>query len=257
MMEKTVLINCSPKKKLSVSGFIMRCAGLMIRGEKEYLHLRTPADRKRILQALKTAGEVVFAVPLYVDGVPSHMLPFLKEMEGFCKENSLRLKVYVIANNGFIEGRQNEPLMQVMENFCVRGGLEWHGGVGIGGGVMLNVERIMLQVLFGLMILNMCLNAVQGQSILEPVRSFGISVGELLLLCCGIIVFGVRLAHHINKGTDAEKRYTRIMLPSFVFILFADIFFVIISVLQGGIFRGWLSRFKPDAGCSIITAKDQ
>ena len=30
-MEKTVLINCSPKKKLSVSGFIMRCAALMIR----------------------------------------------------------------------------------------------------------------------------------------------------------------------------------------------------------------------------------
>ena len=255
-MEKTVLINCSPKKKLSVSGFILRCTGLMVRGGKEYLQLRTPADRERILQALKDAGKVVFAVPLYVDGVPSHMLPFLKEMEAFCRENSLRLKVYVIANNGFIEGRQNEPLMRVMENFCARSGLDWCGGIGIGGGVMLNVERIMIAVMFGLMILNVLLSAVQGQDILDPVRSFGISVGELLVLCCGIIVFGVRLAHHINKGTDAEKRYTRIMLPSFVFILFADIFFVIISVLQGGIFRGWLSRFKPDAGCSIITAKE-
>ena len=255
-MEKTVLINCSPKRKLSVSGFIMRCAGLMIRGAKEYLHLRTPADRAAILQALKGAGKVIFVTPLYVDSVPSHMLPFMKEMEAFCRENGLSLKVYAIANNGFIEGRQNEPLMQVMENFCARAGLEWRGGIGIGGGVMLNVERIMLTVMFGLMILNVVLRAVQGESILEPVRSFGISLLELLALSCGIIAFMVRLAVHVNKGTDAGKKYTRIMLPSFVFILFADIFFTIMSILQGGIFRGWFSRFQPDAGCSIISVKD-
>ncbi len=255
-MEKTVLINCSPKRKLSVSGFIMRCAGLMIRGAKEYLHLRTPADRAAILQALKDAGKVIFVTPLYVDSVPSHVLPFMKEMEAFCRENGLSLKVYAIANNGFIEGRQNEPLMQVMENFCARAGLEWRGGIGIGGGVMLNVERIMLTVMFGLMILNVVLRAVQRESILEPVRSFGISLLELLVLSCGIIAFMVRLAVHVNKGTDAGKKYTRIMLPSFVFILFADIFFTIMSILQGGIFRGWFSRFQPDAGCSIISVKD-
>ena len=254
-MEKTVLINCSPKRKLSVSGFLMRCAGILIRGRKEYLQLRTPADRPVILRALKDAGKVVFIAPLYVDGVPSHMLPFMREMEDYCRENGLRLKVYVIANNGFIEGRQNEPLMQVMENFCVRSGLEWCGGIGIGGGVMLNVERIMITVVFGLTLLNVLLNAVQGRDVLDPVLSFGKNLLVLLILASGIIVFGIRLAAHINKGTDAGKKYTRIMLPSFVFILFADIFFTIISVFQGGIFRGWFSGFKPDAGCSIITEK--
>ncbi len=256
-MEKTVLINCSPKRKLSVSGFLMRCTGMLIRGGKEYLQIRTPSDHQAVLQALRTAGKVVFAIPLYVDGVPSHILSFMKKMEAFCRENGLRLKVYVIANNGFIEGKQNEPLMQVMENFCTRSGLEWCGGIGIGGGVMLNVERIMITVLFGLMLLNVILCAAQGQDVLEPIRSFGISVLELLVLACGIIAFMVRLAGHINKGTDAGKRYTRIMLPSFIFILFADIFFTIISVLQGGIFRGWFSGFKPDADCGIITVKDQ
>ena len=251
-MEKTVLINCSPKRKLSVSGFLMRCAGVLIRGKKEYLHLRTPADHQPILQALKDAGKVVFVTPLYVDGVPSHMLPFMREMEDFCRGNGLRLKVYVIANNGFIEGKQNEPLMQVMENFCARSGLEWCGGIGIGGGVMLNVERIMITVLFGLMLLNVLLNTVQGGNVLDPVCSFGKSLLGLLILACGIIAFGIRLAVHINKGTDAGKKYTRIMLPSFVFIVFADVFFIIVSVLQGGIFRGWFSRFKPDTGCSII-----
>ena len=254
-MERTVLINCSPKRKLSVSGFLMRCAGVLIRGKKEYLHLRTPADHQAILQSLKDAGKVVFVTPLYVDSVPSHMLPFMREMEDFCRENGLRLKVYVIANNGFIEGKQNEPLMQVMENFCARSGLAWCGGIGIGGGVMLNVERIMITVMFGLMLLNVLVNAVQGGDVLDPVLSFGKSLLGLVILACGIIAFGIRLAVHINKGTDAGKMYTRIMLPSFVFIVFADIFFIIISVLQGGIFRGWFSRFQPDAGCSIIIEK--
>ena len=254
-MEKTVLINCSPKRKLSVSGFLMKCAGVLIRGKKEYLHLRTPADHQAILRALKDAGKVVFVTPLYVDSVPSHMLPFMREMEDFCRENSLRLKVYVIANNGFIEGNQNEPLMRVMENFCARSGLEWCGGIGIGGGVMLNVERIMITVMFGLMLLNVFFGAVQGENVLDPVLSFEKSLLWLVFFACGIIAFGIRLAVHINKGTDAGKMYTRILVPSFVFIIFADIFFIIISVLQGGIFRGWFARFKPDAGCSIITEK--
>ena len=256
-MEKTVLINCSPKRKLSVSGFLMKCAGILIRGKKEYFHLRNSADHPAILQALKDAGKVVFITPLYVDSVPSHMLPFLREMEDFCGQNGIRLKVYVIANNGFIEGRQNEPLMQVMENFCAFSGLEWCGGIGIGGGVMLNVERIMITVMFGLMLLNVLFCAVQGGDVLDPVLSFGKSLLGLLILACGIIAFGIRLSVHINKGTDAGKKYTRIMLPSFVFIVFADIFFIIISVLQGGIFRGWFTGFKPDAGCSIITEKSK
>ena len=254
-MDKTVLINCSPKRNLSVSGFLMKCAGILIRGKKEYLHLRTPADHPAILGALKDAAKVVFVTPLYVDSVPSHMLPFMREMEAFCRENNLELKVYAIANNGFIEGKQNEPLMQVMENFCVRSGLEWRGGIGIGGGVMLNVERIMITVMFGLMLLEVLFCAVQGGNVLDPVLSFGRSLLVLLVLACGIIAYGIRLTVHVNRGTDAGKKYTRIMLPSFVFILFADIFFIIMSVFQGGIFRGWFSRFQPDAGCSIITDK--
>ena len=251
-MEKTVLINCSPKRKLSVSGFLMKCAGLLVRGEKEYLQLRTPADREPILRALETAGKVVFVTPLYVDSVPSHVLPFLREMEPFCRENALRLKVYVIANNGFIEGKQNEPLMRVMENFCARAGLTWCGGVGIGGGVMLNVERIMITVMSGLTLLRVFFAAVQGGDLLDPVVSFGKSLLWFLFFACGIIAYVIRLAARISKGADAGKKYTRIMLPSFVFILFADLFFVIISVLQGGIFRGWLSRFQPDADCGIM-----
>ncbi len=111
----------------------------------------------------------------------------------------------------------------------------------------------MITVMFGLMLLNVFFSVVQGENVWDRVLSFGKSLLGLLILACGIITFGIRLAVHVNKGTDAGKKYTRIMLPSFVFILFADIFFIIMSVLQGGIFRGWFSRFKPDADCGIIS----
>ena len=39
-----------------------------------------------------------------------------------------------------------------------------------------------------------------------------------------------------------REKYTRILIPSFLFVIAANIFFVIISVFQGGIFRGWLSK---------------
>jgi multimeric flavodoxin WrbA len=253
-MNSTILINCSPKRRMSASGFLAHCAGWMIRGEKKVCQLRTPADFPAILDALRTADKVIFVTPLYVDSLPSHVLPFLQKMEAFCRENRLQLKVYAIANNGFIEGRQNEPLMQVLENFCARSGLTWCGGIGIGGGVMLNVERIMLTVLLGLTLLNVILGMIQGENPWEPVKSFAISAGELLLLACGIIVLMLRLTLHVNRGTDAGKRYTRIMVPSFLFILFADIFFTILSVLQGGMFRGWLSRPKPKESGSPAAA---
>ena len=68
----------------------------------------------------------------------------------------------------------------------------------------------------------------------------------MLLFGCGIVAFDLWLAVCINRRKEYGKRYTRIMLPSFVFILFADIFFIILSVFQGGIFRGWLARKKPE-----------
>lgn len=238
---KTVFIGCSPKRRLSASDFIAAFTGMFVFGKKVQLKLRTPGDHSRILEEVKDADAVVFSMPLYVDGVPSHVLPFLREMERACGASHSGKRIYVIANNGFIEGKQNEPLMRIMENFCDRANLTWCGGLGIGGGVMMNVMRIGICVVFALTVLQMIANGFSTMLL----QDFGIDVLELLLLGCGIISFDIGLAHCINRGKAYGKHYTRIMLPSFVFILCADIFFAIISLFQGGIFRGWFARKKP------------
>ena len=245
---KTIFINGSPKKRFCASSYFLFLQRLFVGGEMVNEHLRTKGDYQRILDRLPGADAVVFGLPLYVDGVPSHVLGFLEEMERFCKEKALRLKVYVIANNGFIEGKQNEPLMQVMEHFCQRAGLTWGGGVGIGGGVMLNVTRILFFVQVGLLVLNLLLSGIRTGNLLPtgPLYGFLKNVAWLLYFNLGVLFYIIRMGGAIRKGQAAGKRYTRILIPSFIFILFADLFFIIISLFEGGLFRGWLAKKKPD-----------
>ena len=241
---KTVFINGSPKKKLSVSQYLVFMQGLSVKGEKVKEHLRNSSDHERILTAIKDADAVVFCLPLYVDGVPAHVLSFLKEMEAFCKENRLHLNIYVISNGGFIEGKQNEPLMQVFENFCNRSGIKWCGGIGISGGVMLNVMRIMIFVELGILLLNIIISGVQLGNWLpiNVLSEFASEILWILFLNAGVIWYSLRMGNALNKGRVCGKKYTRILIPSFLFVIAANIFFTIISVFKGGIFRGWLSK---------------
>ena len=241
---KTVFINCSPKKRFCASAYFLALQRLFTGGKTVTEKLRTPADYERVLERLRDAQAVVFALPLYVDGVPSHVLRFMERMETFCKENELRLSVYCVANNGFIEGRQNEPLMHCFEHFCARAGLTWGGGVGIGGGVMLNVYRIVYLVQIGLLALSLVMNTVNGESSSGALSTFLQNTAIILFLNLGVLFYLVRMGHFIRKGAYSGKKYTRIMLPSFIFILFADIFFFLASLFEGGLFRGWLARKK-------------
>ena len=80
---------------------------------------------------LQNAGAWVFACPLYVDGLPSHLLACLMELE---KQGLAGKTVYAVVNGGFYEGVQAEPALSVFENWGARAGHIWGGGGGIGGG---------------------------------------------------------------------------------------------------------------------------
>lgn len=244
---KTVFINCSPKKHFCASAYFIFLQRLFVGGKKVTEKLRTPTDHDRILVQLDDAQNVVFSLPLYVDGVPSHVLRFMEKMETYCKEKDLKLSVYCLANNGFIEGRQNEPLMQIFENFCSRAGLNWGGGIGVGGGVMLNVYRIVYVVQFCFLLLNIILNAINTGSFYDKgaLTVFRNDTAIILFLNLGVLFYIARMGHFIRKSTFSGKKYTRIMVPSFLFILFADLFFIIVSLIKGGLFRGWLAKKQP------------
>ena len=241
---KTVFINGSPKKRFSVSDYFGKLQSLSISGQKVFLRLRTKSDHKKIFEQIIDADVMIFLLPLYVDCVPSHVLSFLREMERFCREHKVELKIYAIANNGFIEGTQNAALFRVMENFCTRSDLLWCGGIGIGGGVMFNALKVVLMIQWGIFLLSVFISGIFYSNWLprDAIQGFLFALLVLFFLHAGAIFDMMKMGMSVNQGAAFGEKYTRILLPSFLFLLIADIFFMIVSLFQGGLFRGWLQR---------------
>ena len=80
---------------------------------------------------------LIFAFPLYVDGIPAHLLEQMILLEKAYEEKGHNdTTVYVIANNGFYEGDQNKYALSMVKNFCTRSNITWGQGIGIGAGEM-------------------------------------------------------------------------------------------------------------------------
>ncbi len=241
---KTVFINCSPKKKFSASAYFLKTLSLFIKGQKVTKQLRNKSDFAGILQELKDADSVIFAMPLYVDSPPSHVLVFLKQAQEYFVENNVSLNVYCIANNGFIEGKQNESLMQIMENFCLRSKVIWCGGLGIGGGVMLNVTRIILFVLMALFVILYLFNGIKTGQFWDTgyLKAFFENAWMVLFFQLGAWAYLIKMSISINNKVNFGKHYTRALVFSFIFVIFANLFFIITSLIEGGFFKGLLAK---------------
>lgn len=136
---KIALINGSPKIKSSASGILLDELKSLRSGDRitEY-GFHTPAlPSEMSLEEFAQQDAAVFAFPLYVDGIPSHLTNCLCQLENYFITNPSNLTIYAIVNCGFFEGNQNKHALEIVKNWCVRSGLRWGQGIGIGGGGML------------------------------------------------------------------------------------------------------------------------
>lgn len=135
---KIALINGSPKFKESASSRLLGISKEVATtcGVSEFveIHFRkgdTPTEEQ--LTQLSAADAWIFAYPLYVDGIPGHLLQVLRRLETAGMSNPNR-KIYGICNCGFYEGEQNESALEVLRNWSTKCGYIWGGAVGVGGG---------------------------------------------------------------------------------------------------------------------------
>ncbi|MDF2533824.1 MAG: hypothetical protein K0Q65_3405 [Clostridia bacterium] len=98
---KIALINGSPKAKNSTSGYVLQTLKPLLPNEHEMIeyYFRMPHISNRDLEQIAECDILVFAFPLYVDGLP----------------------------------------LEIMKNWCEKAKLKWGQGIGIGGGGMLAV----------------------------------------------------------------------------------------------------------------------
>lgn len=125
----TVLVNGSPKGGISGSGCVLDEVKKHLKGtECADINLRKGTVSPEDTEILKKADSIIIAFPLYVDGVPSHLLRCMEQIR------DINAGVYAVCNCGFYEAQQNKHDLKIMENWCKANNLNWKRGIGIGGG---------------------------------------------------------------------------------------------------------------------------
>ncbi len=190
---KTALINGSPKLKESASGCILCDLKSLLDNGNHVVYECSFRKPQLSLEEMKNLAECdvfVFAFPLYVDSIPSHLLNCMIQLEDFLSELKERdIKVYAVVNCGFYEGHQNKPAIEIMKNWCVKSGLIWGQGIGIGAGGMITSLK----------------NVPMGQG---PKRNHGIALKQL--------------ASNILSGVSADDLYITANFPRFLYKLAAE-----------------------------------
>jgi hypothetical protein len=87
-----------------------------------------------LLENLKGKKALVFVFPLYVDGLPSHLIEIMEGILGQVEG----MPFYAVINCGFFEADKNLVAIEQLKNFCHEGNLKWGQVLAFGGGGIIN-----------------------------------------------------------------------------------------------------------------------
>ena len=192
---KIMMIDGSPKVSKSNSEYFLNILSDFIESKDIVKYkLSKKVDYEDIIKEINTIDTLVFAFPLYVDSLPSHVLEFLIMLEENFKDNLKGVNVYVIANCGFYEGMQNKIALNIMKCWCKKMNIKWAQGIGIGAGEMMGGLR----------------NVPMGKG---PNTNLGLALDNL--------------AKNINENKSGDDIFTTpSMFPRFAFRLAANRFWI-------------------------------
>ena len=109
---------------------------------------------------------------------------------------------------------------------------------------MFNALNVVLMIESGIFLLSVLINGILYSNWFpsDATQSFLFALLIISFFHAGAIFYMIKMGLKINEGNTFGEKYTRILLPSFLFILIADVFFIIDSLFKGGLFKGWLQR---------------
>ena len=123
------LINASPKAAGSTTEKLLALLQERLAGEETRL-----LSTRQSFEMLAACDTLVIAFPLYVDGLPSHLLRYLEAYAAALPEPK---RVYALAHCGFYEGRQCQLALEMVGHFCVRANLTYAGGAALGAALLM------------------------------------------------------------------------------------------------------------------------
>ncbi len=133
---KIALINSSPKLKNSNSELVLSDLKHYLAKKCELIECKLSFNKnfESALKEISDADAWVFAFPLYVDNMPSHLLKFLEWLDDNSSTKTANKHVYAICNCGFYEAIQTKCAVNTMRFWCNKSGNIYGGAVGVGGG---------------------------------------------------------------------------------------------------------------------------
>lgn len=223
---ENIINKCKSKKRLSNSGYFTNVFKLFANYNKyNSTTVKLPLTKKYndIFSLVNQSTTVILAVPVYVDGLPSHVVSFLQELQLYLKENPHQFKLYVIANCGFYEGSQTKHLLAQVKLWCQNNHIEYAGGVGIGAGEMLGfiqylpiIYLLQSLILFVIEFIKQTMNNSYDIGLL--IHSFAliplaIRLSITLLFSLGMFIALAKLASRVKK-----ERNLIITIVGYVFV---------------------------------------
>ena len=112
---------------------------------KIYVHasMATEQGHQQMLKAIGDSDLVIMSFPLYVDSIPSPVIAAMESIVAHRREDCDRPKKLVaIIQCGFPEALHNNTAMSIVKRFAKEAGMEWAGGLALGGGEVIGRKSL-------------------------------------------------------------------------------------------------------------------
>lgn len=130
-MGKIMILNASPRAPRSNSKRYAEIFLKYTKGTAEYFNI-TKTNHMELCSLSEAYSDVLFVFPLYADAVPVTLLNFLKSLEKY--SSSKKPTISVLINCGFIEYKQNNTAVKMVELFCKQNCYSFGSVLKIGSG---------------------------------------------------------------------------------------------------------------------------
>jgi hypothetical protein len=111
--------------------------GMVVATESIRHHGHGDSGLGGLCSAVREADLVALATPLYVDSLPGPVTKALEAMARDGARTACRPRLLAMVNSGFPESVHCDTALAICRRFAEEAGLDWIGGLGIGGGGML------------------------------------------------------------------------------------------------------------------------
>lgn len=125
---------------------LTRLQGYGLKTDKLYIHPSMKSDKNQasLLEAFDSSDLVVLAFPLYVDSVPSPVIAALELIEKHrgTLRKPRKQKLVAISNGSYPQASRSDRALAICRLFASEAGLEWVGGLALGGGEAIRGEPL-------------------------------------------------------------------------------------------------------------------